>query len=249
MNESTSPIAGVLIIGNEVLSGRTQDTNLNYIAQQLTKIGIRLAEARVVPDVEQEIVDAVNHMRARYTHIFTTGGIGPTHDDITVDSIAKAFGVQVVEHPEARAKLTAQYGADKLTDARLRMARIPVGATLIHNPVSAAPGFILGNVHVMAGVPNIMRAMLDGIVPTLKPGPSILSKTVSGYVGESVVAVELEQIAKSYPQLDIGSYPWVRDGRFGTALVTRGTDKAAVEAADAAIHTLMCKFDPDSVRE
>ena len=249
MNESIPPTAAVLIIGNEILSGRTQDTNLNYIAQSLTKIGIRLAEARVVADVEREIVDAVNALRKRYTHVFTTGGIGPTHDDITVDCIAKAFGVAVEVNSEARALLTTHYTADKLTDARLRMARIPAGAKLIHNPISAAPGFQLDNVYVMAGVPNIMRAMLDGVIPTLKPGPTIYSKTVSGFVAESVIAEELGNVAKTYPQLDIGSYPWVRDARYGTALVTRGTDKNAVDAANEAIYAFVLKHDPAAEKQ
>jgi molybdenum cofactor synthesis domain-containing protein len=229
MNES-APTAALLIIGNEILSGRTQDTNLNALAKKLGAVGVALREARVVPDIQAEIVFALNELRARYTYVFTTGGIGPTHDDITVDAVAAAFKVDVVEHPDARALLLAHYGAAHLTAARLRMARVPQGATLVANPISSAPGMKVDNVFVLAGVPNIMQAMLDGIVPTLRHGPVTHSRTVSGFIAESVVADELGAIAARYPQLDIGSYPWVRESKFGTALVTRGTDEAAVAA-------------------
>lgn len=249
MTDTQNPTAAVLIIGNEILSGRTQDTNLNYIAKKLTAIGIRLAETRVVPDIEGEIVAALNALRQRYTYVFTTGGIGPTHDDITADSIGAAFGLPVEENAEARARLVAYYTPDRITPPRMRMARMPVGASLIDNPVSIAPGFKIENVHVLAGVPNIMQAMLDGIIASLTHGPAILSASVSGYVAESVVAVELGEIAARYPQLDIGSYPWTRDGRFGTALVTRGIDVAAIKAADEEIYRLVLAFDPAPVRE
>jgi molybdopterin-biosynthesis enzyme MoeA-like protein len=178
---------------------------------------------------------AVNALRARYTYVFTTGGIGPTHDDITVDSIASAFGVNVIDHPVARALLLSHYGEAKATPARMRMARVPDGATLIANPISAAPGMKIGNVHILAGVPDIMAAMLDSVVAGLRHGPAIHSHSVSGFVAESTVAEELAAIAARFPSLDIGSYPWVRDGKFGTALVTRGTDGAAVEQATKAI--------------
>lgn len=243
MSESNIPTAAVLIIGNEILSGRTQDSNLNAIAQRLGKIGIQLKEARVIPDVEQEIVEAVNVLRKRYTHVISTGGIGPTHDDITADSIAKAFGVQAREHPEAKARLASHYAATSLTEARLRMARIPEGATLIDNPISAAPGFNIENVYVLAGVPEIMCAMMDNVVARLEHGPEIYTKTVSGYVAESAIAEELGAIAAQYHQLDIGSYPWVRQTRFGTALVTRGIDRDAVEKAGSLIFQLVLRFD------
>jgi molybdenum cofactor synthesis domain-containing protein len=253
MNESppspTNPTAAVLVIGNEILSGRTQDSNLHYIAQKLTSIGIRLSEARVIPDVEVEIVAAVNALRSKYTYVFTTGGIGPTHDDITVDAIAAAFGVPVIEHPEARARLEKHYTAEHLTPARLRMARVPANATLIDNPISSAPGIKVENVYVMAGVPKIMQGMIDGIAATLQHGAQIHSVSVSGYVAESVVARELGMIAADFPQLDIGSYPWMRGARFGTALVTRGTDKTAVDAAVAQILKLMQSHDRDSLVE
>jgi molybdenum cofactor synthesis domain-containing protein len=249
MNQTPAPTAAVLIIGNEVLSGRTQDANLNYIALKLSKIGIRLCEARIVADVEQEIVSAVNALRAKYTYLFTTGGIGPTHDDITADSIAKAFGVKVGEHPEARARLAAHYKSADLSAARLRMARIPLGGDLIDNPVSAAPGFRVENVYVLAGVPNIMQAMMDNVAASLTHGPAIHSLTVSGFVAESKIAEELGVIAAANPQLDIGSYPWFRMGRFGTALVTRGTDEAAVRRASDAIFALVAKYGGEPVME
>jgi molybdenum cofactor synthesis domain-containing protein len=249
MTESFSnPTAAVLIIGNEILSGRTQDANLNYIAAKLTGIGIPLGEARVVRDIENEIIEAVNALRARYTYVFTTGGIGPTHDDITAECIAKAFGVKLIDHPEATA-LLRDYYKDKINDARMRMARIPEGATLISNPVSTAPGFSIGNVYVMAGVPNIMQAMLDGVLATLKHGPAIHSMTVSGYVAESLIAAELAAVAKKYPQLDIGSYPWLKNARYGTALVTRGTDQATVKAASQEIYKFVLPHDPAATIE
>jgi molybdenum cofactor synthesis domain-containing protein len=245
-----TPTAAVLIIGNEILSGRTPDANLNTIAKKLAGIGVRLIEARVVPDSEAAIVAALNELRARHAYVITTGGIGPTHDDITAASVAKAFGVKLIEHPEARARLLAHYGdPQKLTEARLRMARTPEGAALIDNPVSAAPGFHIGNVYVLAGVPDIMRAMMDGVVATLRHGPAIHSKTVSGFVAESVVAEELEKIAARYPHIDIGSYPWVKEGRFGTALVARGTDEKAVAMAAEEIFVLVSKYDPAPARE
>jgi molybdenum cofactor synthesis domain-containing protein len=249
MSQSEIPTAAVLIIGNEILSGRTQDSNLNVIAQKLTAIGVRLAEARVVSDIEHEIVTAVNALRAKYTTVITTGGIGPTHDDITADSIAKAFGVVAAEHPEARARLAAYYTSANLTESRLRMARIPVGASLIDNPVSIAPGFHIGNVYVLAGVPAIMAAMLDNVVAGLKHGPAIHTRTVSGSVAESVVAEELGQIAATYPALDIGSYPFVRNNRFGTALVTRGIDAAQVAEASDKIFALVAKHNGEPVVE
>ena len=243
--QETIPTAAVLIIGNEILSGRTQDSNLNAIARQLTNIGIRLQEARVVPDIEAEIVAALNTLRQRYTYVFTTGGIGPTHDDITADSVGKAFGLPVSEDAEARARLLSHYvDPAKLTPARLRMARVPQGARLVDNPISSAPGFNIENVYVLAGVPNIMQGMLDGILAQLQHGPQIHSVSVSGFVAESVIAKGLGEIAARYPALDIGSYPWVKGERFGTALVTRGTDVAAIKAAVAAIQTLVAAHDP-----
>ena len=245
----TTPTAAVLIIGNEILSGRTQDINLNYIAKKLTAIGIKMAEARIIPDIEGDIVAAAQALSSRYDYVFTSGGIGPTHDDITVDSIAKAFNVAVIEHPEARRRLLAYYTEQNITPARLRMARIPETASLIDNPVSLAPGFKIGNVHCMAGVPNIMQAMMDGIISTLRQGPEIISRSVSGYVPESTVADDLRAVAEAYTQLEIGSYPWVRNARYGTALVARGTDKNAINQAISTIHQFMQKHDPESIVE
>jgi molybdenum cofactor synthesis domain-containing protein len=230
----TNPTAALLIIGNEILSGRTEDANLNFIAKKLGAIGVPLKEVRVVPDIEADIVDALNPLRKRYTYVFTTGGIGSTHDDITADAVAAAFGVPVDEDPRARALLAAHFGEKNLTVARLRMARMPRGAELIENPVSVAPGIKMANVYVMAGIPEIMQSMMDGIVPNLRRGPATLSLTVSGLVAEGRLAEELRALAARFPNVDIGSYPWMREEKFGTALVARGTDfdmvqKAAVE--------------------
>lgn len=246
---TTSPTAAVLIIGNEILSGRTQDANLAHVARKLAAIGVRLAEARVVPDIEEEIIAAVHALRTRYTYVLTTGGIGPTHDDITTDCIAKAFGLAVVEHPEARARLAAYSTKTPLTSARLRMARIPEGASLIDNGVSAAPGFRVENVYVMAGIPNIMQAMLEAVLPTLAHGPAYASASVAGFVAESMIAEGLAAVAGRYPQLDIGSYPWQKEGRWGTTLVARGTDPAAIKAAVDEILALVQAIDPQPVIE
>ncbi len=238
---AATPTAAVLIIGNEILSGRTADANLNYIAKKMAGIGVRLSEARIVPDIESEIVGAVNELRARYTYVFTTGGIGPTHDDITAESIAAAFGVPVIEHPEARARLLAYYTETGFNPARLRMARVPQGAALINNPISAAPGFCIENVYVLAGVPDIMQAMLDNIAAQLKHGPDIHSIAISGTIAESLIAEELTAIAIRFPQTDIGSYPWFRQGKYGTSLVVRGTDQDAVKQATDAIFAMVEK--------
>ncbi|PWC53605.1 molybdopterin-binding protein [Azospirillum sp. TSO22-1] len=227
-----NPTAAVLIVGNEILSGRTKDANLPHIAEKLGEQGIRMREARVVPDVEEEVVAAVNALRSRYTYVFTTGGIGPTHDDITSECVAKAFGVALERNPEAVARLERHYGdPSKLNEARLRMANIPEGGELIDNPISAAPGFRIGNVYVMAGVPNIMQAMLDGVLPRLKGGAPIHARTVSCALAEGVLAADLGALQERYPDLEIGSYPYFRRGDFGVSLVLRGTDEAAVERA------------------
>lgn len=201
--------AALLIIGNEVLSGRTRDANLPYIAETLNAVGVRLREARIVPDIEAEIIEAVNGLRHRYDYVFTTGGIGPTHDDITAESIAKALNSPLVNNPEALRRLQQHYGMAglELTPARLRMVRIPEGATLIDNPVSAAPGFQIDNVLVMAGVPRIMQAMLDGVKGRLRGGQPVLSRSVSCNLGEGVIAEGLTAIQHRYPDVDIGSYP------------------------------------------
>jgi molybdenum cofactor synthesis domain-containing protein len=241
MTLARTPTAAVLVIGNEILSGRTQDSNLNVIAKKLEQIGIRLSEARIVPDVTHQIVDAVNALRSFYDYVFTTGGIGPTHDDITVEAIAKAFDLPVIENPEAREILEAYYTKDRLNAPRLRMALTPKGASLISNPISAAPGFRIGNVYVLAGVPNIMQAMMDDVIAGLQHGPAIRSITISGMIAESLIAEELSRIAASYPQLDIGSYPWFRQGNYGTALVVRGTDTPTVTAAADEVFALVAR--------
>jgi len=231
--------AAVLVIGNEILSGRTKDVNLGFLAEQLTALGIRLREARVIADLEADIVATVNETRARYDYVFTTGGIGPTHDDITAACVAKAFGVALVLDERAVAVLTRHYQPGQLNEARLRMAHVPAGASLIDNPVSAAPGFQMGNVFVMAGVPSIMQAMFGGLKHRLTGGPAILSRTVSGFIAEGTIAAGLGALQDRYGQLEIGSYPFFRQGRFGASFVLRGTDAAAIAAAAEELRTLI----------
>jgi molybdenum cofactor synthesis domain-containing protein len=247
--DSSAPTAAVLIIGNEILSGRTQDTNLNHIAVTLARRGVRLAEARVVPDIEDEIVAAVQALSARYTYVFTTGGIGPTHDDITAQSIAKAFNLPLVVNPEARERLERHYGAGKVSPGRMLMARAPEGAVLVDNPVSAAPGFRVENVFVMAGVPAIMRAMIDHVAPTLAGGPVVLARSVSCLIGESVFAEQLGAIQMAHPDVDIGSYPWFRSGKFGVSLVARGTDAAVLDTVIAEISAMIRALGGEPVLE
>ncbi len=225
--------AAVLVIGNEILSGRTQDKNIQYIAENLNEYGVRLMEVRVVPDVESAIVHAVNRLRVQYDYVFTTGGIGPTHDDITAPCMAKAFEVDLVQHPEAYALLLTHYGDPKeLTEPRLKMTMIPEGADLVLNPVSGAPGFNIGNVYVMAGVPAIMQGMLDSILPGLKGGAVVMSETIEVELPESAIAVQLGNIQNNYTDVDIGSYPQYREGKHVVSVVLRSSDKARL--ADAA---------------
>ncbi|PKU21652.1 competence/damage-inducible protein A [Telmatospirillum siberiense] len=221
--------AALVIIGNEVLSGRTQDANLQYIALGLNEAGVRLKEVRVVADDEAAIIKTVNELRAANTYVFTTGGIGPTHDDITAECIAKAFGVALKRDPRAVECLLRQIKPENLNEARLRMANIPDGGELIDNPVSHAPGFRVDNVFVMAGVPKIMQAMFDGIRGSLKGGAKMVSKSVTIHAGEGVIADGLRQLQERRPDVEIGSYPFNREGRYGTVIVTRGTDPAVVE--------------------
>jgi molybdenum cofactor synthesis domain-containing protein len=231
MDSQDAPTAALIVIGDEILSGRTQDTNINYLARFLGTLGIDLKEARVVPDVETEIVAAVNALRARHDHVFTTGGIGPTHDDITADAIARAFGVSIDYHPEALALIGARYKPGEFNKMRKRMARIPAGASLIYNSVSAAPGFRIENVFVMAGVPMIMRAMLEDVAPRLKRGRPVHSSTVTAPIPEGRIAAALANIQKEHPTVAIGSYPYYREDGFGTQLVVRGRDAAEGAAA------------------
>lgn len=231
--------AAVIIIGSEILSGRTADANLSYLGRRLAGLGINLREARIVADSEEGIVAAVNACRAVYHYVFTTGGIGPTHDDITTRSIAKALGVPIERSPEAVAKLTAYYTTSALNEARLKMAEVPVGAVLIDNPISSAPGFQIGNVFVLPGVPAIMQVMFEGIHHRLTGGPPILSRTVSTVLTEGILAAGLEGIQKRYPELVIGSYPFVRQGRLGVSLVVRGTEVEALDRAAEQIRALV----------
>ena len=238
-----NPTAAMLVIGDEILSGRTRDTNTNHLAQALTTRGIRLQEARVVADDQAAIVAAVNALRAAYDHVFTSGGIGPTHDDITADAVAAAFGAPIDVRADARAILEAHYQRTglELNEARLRMARVPDGATLIDNPVSSAPGFTLGNVHVMAGVPAIFEAMVASVLPTLTGGDPLLSQMIDVKRGEGEIAQPLKELAQQYPDLSFGSYPYQRNGAHGTQLVVRGTDAAQIDAAVVALSRLVAQ--------
>ncbi|QQP88278.1 competence/damage-inducible protein A [Skermanella sp. TT6] len=231
--------AALLIIGNEILSGRTKDANLPFLAEKLNEVGIRLREARVVPDLEGEIIDAVNALRARYTYVFTTGGIGPTHDDITAECIAKAFGVALERNAEAVARLQAHYKTDQINEARLRMANIPAGGILIDNPVSKAPGFQIGNVFVLAGVPMIMQGMVENLLPRLRGGARMLARTVSCGLPEGTLAEGLEAVQKRFPEIEIGSYPYLRNKEYGVSLVLHGTDEAMLEQATEAVASLV----------
>ncbi|HWU26801.1 MAG TPA: molybdopterin-binding protein [Rhizomicrobium sp.] len=225
------PTAAVLIIGDEILSGRTQDTNFGYIAKALGVLGIDVREGRIVPDVENEIVAAVNTLRARHTYVFTTGGIGPTHDDITADAIAKAFGVGIDYHAEAFEMLAARYKPGEFNEMRKRMARVPLGATLIKNSVSTAPGFQLENVFVMAGVPMIMRAMMEDVTPRLRHGAPVVTATISANIPEGQIAQALAIIQARHRTVAIGSYPFYDPNGPGVQLVVRGRDDQEVEAA------------------
>ena len=225
--------AGLVVIGDEILSGRTHDKNIAQVASWLQVQGIRLAEVRVVPDVIERIVEAVNALRENYDYLFTTGGIGPTHDDITVDAVAEALGVSVIVHPEARAMLEKYYASRdmELTEARLRMARVPEGAELIPNRMSGAPGIKLGNIHLMAGVPHITAGMLDALTGTLEGGAPLLSETVGCWTAESEVAEVLRAVENAHENIQIGSYPFFREGRVGANFVVRSTSEADLKSA------------------
>ena len=236
--------AALVVIGDEILSGRTKDVNIGTTADFCTELGIALSEVRVVPDVEDEIISAINAVRARYTYVFTTGGIGPTHDDITADSVAKAFGVPCEYDAKAYAMLEESYAKRgiEFTEARKRMARMPRGADHIDNPVSIAPGFRMGNVHVMAGVPSIFQAMLDNVVPTLKTGTKMLSASVECPLGEGVIGGPLAEIQKRHPDTIIGSYPKYGDGKFWTELVVRARSAEVLEAARAEVEAMVAEL-------
>jgi molybdenum cofactor synthesis domain-containing protein len=242
--------AGLLVIGDEILSGRTKDKNIGHIAEYLTNIGIDLREVRVVPDIEDEIITALDAMRKRYTYLFTTGGIGPTHDDITADCVAKAFGVSIDHDPRAVAILKERFDAmgTQMNEARMRMTRIPAGAELVLNKVSAAPGFWIGNVIVMAGVPSIMQAMLDDVAPRLATGAKMLSETVRANTREGDIGTELGAVAKLHPDVMIGSYPFVDDGGPNTNIVVRAREPDKLAAAKAAVEDMLAKVRPTIAR-
>ncbi len=237
--------AAILVIGDEILSGRTKDRNIGYIAEYLSNLGIDLREARVVPDDEAEIVAALDALRARYTYVFTTGGIGPTHDDITADAVAKAFGVTIDEDPRVIAMMLERYKPGELTAARRRMARIPAGAELVENPVSKAPGFRIGNVIVMAGVPSVMQAMLDFAAKGLETGVKFAVETIeAGGIPEGRYGDALGAIAVAHGETIIGSYPSYADGKFRNQIVVRGRDPEKVAAARGAVEAMLVGMKP-----
>jgi molybdenum cofactor synthesis domain-containing protein len=234
--------AAILVIGDEILSGRTQDTNTGYIARWLAQLGIPVGEARVVPDIEAEIVAAVRHLSGRFDYVFSTGGIGPTHDDITADCMAKAFGTGIDFHPAVFAAMAARYASMNIgpfNEARQRMARIPYGASLIANSLSGAPGFQLGNVFVMAGIPAVMQVMLEDVRGRLVVGRPLSSVTVSAHLGEGTIAAGLAALQKKFPDIPLGSYPFSKEGRFGTSLVARGNDTAKLAEVKAGLAALV----------
>jgi molybdenum cofactor synthesis domain-containing protein len=249
MSEASPVTAAVLIIGNEILSGRTQDANLAFLAKGLGEHGIALGEARVIPDVPDVIIATVNELRRRFTYVFTTGGIGPTHDDITSECVARAFGLPLTVHPEAHKAFLSYYKPGELNEARMRMAMTPEGAELIPNPISRAPGFRIGNVFVMAGIPSVMQAMFDGIKGSLEGGPPVLSRTLVCAVPEGLLAKGLGELQGRYADVDIGSYPFTRRGTFGVALVARGREVARLEQCKDAISSLIRSLGGTPVEE
>jgi molybdenum cofactor synthesis domain-containing protein len=242
--------ACLIIIGNEILSGRTHDKNLPYLAEELNTLGVRLVETRVIPDIEDTIIETLNECRAKFDYVFTTGGIGPTHDDITSECVAKAFGVAIELNADAHDLLKSHYDnpAD-LNEARLRMARIPVGAELIQNPISKAPGFRMENVYVMAGVPMIMQAMFQGIKHQLIGGKPMVSRSVGGYIPEGTIAKVLAEIQGDFPVTDIGSYPFLREGKLGTTLVVRGENPDDVNQAAERIRLAIIEGGKDVIED
>lgn len=244
MSLSANPTAAIIVIGDEILSGRTKDKNIGWIAEQLNQIGIQLVEARIIADDRQVIIDTVRHMSARYDLVFTSGGIGPTHDDITTEAVAAAFDVKVIRHPEAERCLIAHYRNTDLefNAARQKMADIPETASLIDNPLSAAPGFILGNVHVLPGVPSILQAMFEGLVSRLPGGVQMTRITVQCQTGEGNIATILADVQARFDGVSVGSYPWFKPGQLGTAVVVSGLDKAVVNNAAAAVEAEVRAF-------
>ncbi|MCC7305552.1 MAG: competence/damage-inducible protein A [Alphaproteobacteria bacterium] len=243
MSKSTPIKAALLIVGNEILSGRTQDANVQWIANNLGARGITLTEVRVVPDDMGRIVSAVKDLKEQVDYLFTTGGIGPTHDDITAASIAQVFGVKLEHNKEAVQILENHYGKDNLNQARMKMAEIPEGASLIRNPVSGAPGFTIGNVYVMAGVPMIMQGMLENVLPTLREGAVVMSNTVTCGIPESQLAKPMGELQKKYPDVDIGSYPHFRPGISSVSIVLRSTDEELLKKATRELVDTIYKID------
>lgn len=224
------PTAALIVIGNEILSGRTQDLNINYIAKQLSDIGVKFVEVSIIADIEQKIIDMAQEFSDKYDYVFTTGGIGPTHDDITTESIAKAFNKKIVQNEDALALLNEFYNGE-LNPGRLKMTKLPEDAKIIRNPISLAPGFIVENVYVMAGIPNVMQAMFDGLKYSLKGGDPVKTVEVTIIVSESKIASPLTELQNKYPDVEIGSYPFVRDNRIGTNIVLRCSDADLLEQA------------------
>ncbi len=244
MSLTANPTAAIIVIGDEILSGRTKDKNIGWLAEQLNQLGIQLVEARIIADNRQVIIDTVRHMSASYDLVFTSGGIGPTHDDITTEAVAAAFDVKVIRHPEAERRLIAHYRNTDLefNAARQKMADIPETASLIDNPLSAAPGFILGNVHVLPGVPSILQAMFEGLVSRLPGGVQMTRITVQCQTGEGNIATILADVQARFDGVSVGSYPWFKPGQFGTAVVVSGLDKAVVKDAAAAVEAEVRAF-------
>lgn len=235
----SDPTAALIVIGNEVLSGRTRDVHTTFLAKELGTIGIRLVEVRIIPDVTEQIVQTVNALRPIVSYVFTTGGIGPTHDDITSAAVARAFQVPLIYHPDAVRRLEAYYQHQPLNEARLKMAQVPEGATLIDNPISSAPGYCIENVYVMAGVPPIMQVMFAAIRPMLRGGNIVHSRELTAYVSESHIAADLSAIQSAFPDVEIGSYPFRDDQRHGTHLVLRSIHVHALEQATTKVDALI----------
>ena len=243
MTDSTQPqetvTACLIIIGNEILSGRTRDANLQFLGENLNALGIRLMEGRVIPDVEATIIANVNDARDKFDYVFTTGGIGPTHDDITSACIAKAFGRKLIRHPDAEKLLRAHYKPEDVTEARMKMADVPEDSILLENPVSRAPGFQVDNVFVLPGVPRIMQAMFDLFKHRLAGGAEMLSKSIASYTPEGKIAARLTALQDEHPALEIGSYPFSRDGKHGSTIVIRGTDADDIANAAEKLRSIM----------
>ena len=239
--------AALVIIGNEVLSGRTQDANLKFLGIELNEIGIRMTETRIVRDIEEDIVDAINAMRSKYDYVFSTGGIGPTHDDITSACIAKAFGVGHGRHPEAEAILLNHYKPEDVTPARMKMSETPNGAELLLNPISKAPGFRVENVFVLPGVPHIMREIFSGFKHQLSGGDPIKSKSISTYVPEGRIGGPLSELQDRFPSVEIGSYPFNREGKLGAAIVMRHTDMTEIEIVAEEVRQLIRGLGADPI--